>query len=117
FVEIYPGVPIGFLFGCYVNDCVKGVLAALVLQRFLGDPIRLNSLRDVGIYFLFVVVLIPMMSAFAGSALLRLLSDTNFWASVERWFLGDAMASLIVTPVLFYWVLRPPDPRHFTAPR
>jgi integral membrane sensor domain MASE1 len=58
FVEIYPGLPIGFLFGCYVNDSVKGVLAALVLQRFLSDPIRFNSLRDVGIYFLFVVILV-----------------------------------------------------------
>jgi PAS domain S-box-containing protein len=27
------------------------------------------------------------------------------------------MASIIVTPVLFYWVLRPPNPRSFSAPR
>lgn len=117
FVEVYPGLPHGFLISVLVNDFVKAVLGALVLQRFLSDPIRLNSLRDCGIYFLFVVILIPLLSALGGAASRFGLGQTEFWLNVEQWFLGDAMASLIVTPVLFYWVLRPPDPRHFTASR
>jgi hypothetical protein len=31
--------------------------------------------------------------------------------------LGNAMANLVVTPVLFYWVLRPPNPASFSVPR
>ncbi len=117
FVEVYPGLPQWFLLSVFVNDFLKGVLAALVLQRFLRDPIRLNSLREFGIYFLFVVILIPLLSALGGAASRFGIGHTDFWSNVEQWFLGDAIASLIVTPVLFYWVLRPPDPRSFTAPR
>ncbi len=117
FVEVYPGLPHWFLLSVFVNDFLKAVLGALLLQRFLDDPIRLNSLRDFGIYFLFVVILIPLLSAFAGAASRFGMGNIDFWSSVEQWFLGDAMASLIVTPVIFYWILRPPNPRHFTAPR
>lgn len=117
FVEVFPGLPQWFLLSVFVNDFLKAVLGALVLQRFLDDPIRLNSLRDFGIYFLFVVILIPLLSAFGGAASRFGMGHTDFWSNVERWFLGDAMASLIVTPVIFYWILRPPNPRYFTAPR
>ncbi len=117
FVEVFPDLPHWFLLSVFANDFLKAVLGALVLQRFLDDPIRLNSLRDLGIYFLFVVILIPLLSAFGGAASRFGMGHTDFWSNVERWFLGDAMASLIVTPVIFYWILRPPNPRHFTAPR
>ena len=52
-----------FLGAVYVNDCAKGVLAALLLRRFLDDPIRLRSMRDLGVYFLFAVALVPALSA------------------------------------------------------
>ena len=57
-----------FLAAVYVNDCAKGVLAALLLRRFLEDPIRLQSMRDLGIYFLFAVLLVPALSALGGAA-------------------------------------------------
>ncbi len=116
-IDLYPGLTNSFLLSVYVNDCAKAVLAALVLQRFLDDPIRLNSLRDVGIYFLFVVILIPLLSAFAGAGSRLAMGHTDYWSNVEQWFLGDAMAAVIVTPVLFYWVLRPPNPKTFSSAR
>lgn len=100
----------------FANDSVKAVLVAYLLQRFLADPIRFNSLRDIGVYFLAAVFLLPLLSAFGGAGSRALLGHP-YWTSFEQWFLGDAMASLIVTPVLFYWVLRPPNPRTFSAPR
>jgi two-component system, LuxR family, sensor kinase FixL len=105
-----------FLGAVYVNDCAKGVLAALLLRRFLDDPIRLQSMRDLGLYFLFAVVLVPTLSAFGGAAARAGLGHP-FWQSFEQWFLGDALASLVVTPILFYWVLRPPNPATFSRSR
>jgi PAS domain S-box-containing protein len=115
-VELPPDPQPWFVGSVYVNDCAKAVLGALCLRRFLDDPIRLNSMRELGVYFLFVVVLIPLLSAFAGASA-RAGIGNSFWLSFEQWFLGNAMASLIVTPILFYWILRPPNPATFTSPR
>ena len=32
----------------------------------------------------------------------------EFWLTWEQWFRGDALAQLVVTPVIFYWVSRGP---------
>ena len=105
-----------FLGAVYVNDCAKGVIAALLLRRFLEDPIRLQSMRDLGHFFLFAVVLVPAFSALGGAAT-RVGIGQPFWPSFEQWLLGNALASLVVTPILFYWVLRPPNPATFSRSR
>lgn len=119
-VRLWVGTPFAlptwFVGAVYINDCAKGVIAALVLQRFLADPIRLQSMRDLGVYFLFAVVLVPALSAIGG-AVSRGAMGHPFWPSFEQWLLGDALASLVVTPILFYWVLRPPNPATFSQPR
>lgn len=119
-VRLLVGAPVQlefwFLGAVYLNDCAKGVLAALLLRRFLDDPIRLQSMRDLGVYFLFAVMLVPTLSALGGAAT-RAAMGHPFWPSFEQWLLGDALASLVVTPILFYWVLRPPNPATFSRPR
>ena len=115
-VELPPDPEPWFVGAVYVNDCAKAALGAYCLRRFLDDPIRLKSMRDFGVYFLLVVVLIPVLSAAAGAAARAGLGHP-FWPSFEQWFLGNVLASLIVTPILFYWILRPPNPATFTTPR
>ena len=119
-VRLWVAVPqnleLWFLAAVYVNDCAKGVIAALLLQRFLDDPIRLRSVRDLGFYFLFAVVLVPALSATGGAAARGAMGHA-FWPSFDQWLLGDALAALVVAPILFYWVLRPPNPATFSRPR
>jgi len=107
-------LPWWFLGGVYLNDCAKGVVAALLLKRALDDPIRLNSMRDLGFYCFIAVALVPFLSALAGAAARSGLGHP-FWTSGEQWLLGNAMAHLVITPMLFYWVLRPPNPATFTS--
>jgi PAS domain S-box-containing protein len=115
-IDVPPEIPGWFLGAVYINDCANAVLVALLLKRFLSDPIRLTSMRDLGFYCLFAGALVPVLSAFGGAAARSALGNP-FWASVEQWFLGNAMASLIVTPILFYWMLRPPNPATFSTAR
>jgi PAS domain S-box-containing protein len=116
FTDVHADTPGWFLGAVYINDCLKAVLGALLLKRFLADPIRFNSMRDFGVYCLVAVFLVPLLSAFGGAAA-RLGLGSEFPGSLEQWFLGNAMANLVVTPVLFYWVLRPPNPATFSVPR
>ncbi|HET9473084.1 MAG TPA: PAS domain S-box protein, partial [Steroidobacteraceae bacterium] len=115
-VAVPPEASAWFLMACFINDCAKAAGCAWLLRRFLGDPIRLNSMRDLGVFLLFAVALIPLLSAFAG-AVARSGLGHPFWPSFEQWLLADGMANLIVTPILFYWVLRPPNPATFRLPR
>lgn len=110
------GAPWWFLGSVYLNDCAKGVIGAWLLQKFMRDPIRLSQMRELGVYCLIAVVLLPAASALLGAAS-RASLGASYWASFEQWLLGDAMANLVLTPILFYWVLRPPNPATFSTPR
>src|SRR5262245_26974390 len=101
------GIPLWFLLATFANDSAKGLLAAAALRRFLSNPIRFETVRDFALYCLFAVLLVPTASAFGGAAARHFLGY-DFWLAWEQWFLGNALAHLVVTPVIFYWVLGAP---------
>ena len=113
FTEVAAGVPFGMLVGTALNDYVKAALGATLLRQFMDDPIRFRTLRDFGVYCLIAVLAMPVLSAFAGAFSRGLSSE--YWTNWEHWFLGDALTQLIVTPFIFYWVLRPWDQRNLST--
>jgi PAS domain S-box-containing protein len=112
--NVSPGSGLGFLLAVYLNDCSKAALSAWLLQRFMPDRFRFTSIRDFAVYFGVAVLLSPALSAVGGAAA-RGAVGHEFWPAWEQWFLGNVMAGLIVTPILFYWVVRPPNPSTFTT--
>jgi PAS domain S-box-containing protein len=113
FSEVATQVPLGHLVSTSLNDYVKAVIAAVLIRRFMDDPIRFRSVRDFGVYCLIAVAAVPALSAFAGAAAHGLTPE--YWSHWERWFLGDALTQLIVTPFIFYWLLRPADQRNLSG--
>lgn len=107
FSEVAADVPVGMLVGTSLNDYLKAVLGALLLRRFMNDPMRFGSLRDLGVYCLIACCLLPALSAFGG-ALSRGL-EPQYWEHWQSWFLGNVLTQLVVTPFIFYWVLRPTE--------
>jgi PAS domain S-box-containing protein len=99
-------IPLWFLATTTAIDCAKAVLAVTLLRSVLANPIRFRTAREFGAYGVVAVILVPGIGAIAGAAARLLLGD-NFFSSWERWFLGDALANLIITPFIFYWVLSP----------
>jgi PAS domain S-box-containing protein len=97
-------VPLWFLFVTFLIDTLKGVGIALALRRFLRIPYRFESLRDLAVYGLFALLLIPMLAAVAGAAA-RTLRGFDFAESWTQWYLGNALAHLVVTPAVFAWIL------------
>jgi PAS domain S-box-containing protein len=100
-------IPTWFLLTTYSIDCTKAVLGAFVMRRFMADPLRFGTLREFLIFLLVVVTTIPALSAFAGAAL-RELRGFAYWPSYKQWFLGDAVAQAVVTPLILYWVFGVP---------
>jgi PAS domain S-box-containing protein len=96
--------PFWFLLATYANDSLKAYLSALLLQFFLKNPTRFDTLRDFLIFVVVAGLLSPAISAFEG-ALSRHLLGHEFWPAWEEWFLGNALASVILTPLILYWVI------------
>ena len=103
-VEVPPDAPQWFLLATFAIDSAKGLFAAATLRRFMRNPLRFETVTDFGVYCLFAVLLAPALSAFAGAAARQALgSGPGYWPAWEQWFWGDALATLIITPAIFYW--------------
>jgi PAS domain S-box-containing protein len=94
-----------FLLAAFANDSIKAVVSAGLLRRFLpGRGIRFDRLHDFWIYLAAVVVAAPALSGFAGAAT-WLARGQKFWPAWRNWFLGDALANLVLTPLLLWLAL------------
>jgi PAS domain S-box-containing protein len=107
FSEVAQGIPLWFLLATYAIDSVKGLLAAILLRRFIPNPIRLGTVREFVTFCLLAVLLVPALCAFGGAAV-RYLLGHDYWLAWQQWFLGNALAHLVVTPAIFYWILGAP---------
>jgi PAS domain S-box-containing protein len=96
------GPPLWFLAGGIANDSLKAWLAAWLLERTLRRQVRLDTLRELLVFLGIAGLAVPVLSALAALPLLRALGDP-FWSTGYQWFLGNALAQVVVTPMLLYW--------------
>jgi signal transduction histidine kinase len=76
------------------------LIAALGLRySFHGIP-SLDSLKALGKFCFFAVLLAPSVSAFVGAVA----APASYWIECRTWFLGDVLAFLTVMPALLSWV-------------
>jgi PAS domain S-box-containing protein len=98
-----PGLPLWLLPVNWLNDSLKILLAAGLVGRFAPHPLRFTTLRAMGVYLTCAVLVAPALSAFVGAAGLITLG-AHYWQAWWTWFLGDALAALILTPTIVMWV-------------
>jgi two-component system sensor histidine kinase UhpB len=92
--------PIWFLTAAFVNDSLKALLGAGLLRWALrGRQIRFDRVHDYWIYVAVTVVIAPAVSALGGAAS-WMIRGNDFWSTLREWFLGDAIANLVCTPLL-----------------
>jgi PAS domain S-box-containing protein len=96
------GTPQWFIVTSMLNDVSKAFFSAWLLQRLIRRPIQLNTLREFLIFVCVAVGLSPLLSALAGAATRGALGNPVLDATY-RWFLGDALAQVVVTPAILYW--------------
>jgi PAS domain S-box-containing protein len=89
-----------FLLSAFLNDSMKAVLAAAFLRRALpGRGVRFDNLGDFWTYLAAAAVAAPALSGLAG-AVSWLALGHEFWPTWRNWFLGDALANIVLTPLL-----------------
>src|SRR5262245_59871764 len=105
--EVARDMPFWFLLATFALDSARGLLTDVALRRFLKNPIRFDTVQAFALFCLWAVLLIPAVAAFGGAAARHVLGH-DFWPAWEQWFLGDALAHLVVTPAILYWVFGAP---------
>lgn len=106
-LQLHFGWTLAYTLECFLTDMGKALAGAIVMRHFLADPLRFRTVRDYLIFVLLVVFAIPALAAFAGAAI-RAGLGYAYWPAWEQWFMGDALAQLVVTPAILYWVFDPP---------
>ena len=100
FADLQAGVPLSSIFRFVPGNTVEVLISAIGLKfAFDGVP-RLNSVRALGKYSLFAVVLAPFAGAFFSAQGI----SRDYWASWRIVFLSEALAFITLTPSLLSWV-------------
>ncbi len=103
FSEVAHGIPTWFLLTTFAIDSAKALITATVVRRFVRNPVRMETVNEFALFCLFAVLLVPAASAFGGAAARHALGH-EYWTAWEQWFMGDALAQLILTPAILYWI-------------
>ena len=106
FSEVARDLPLWFLLITWAIDSARNVLTALVLRRVMRNPIRFETVREFVVFCLSAVLAIPAAFALAG-ATARAARGHEFWPAWEQWLLGNALAHLVITPAILYWIFGP----------
>src|SRR6185369_16232142 len=101
FSPVAEGIPVWFLLATFAIDSAKGLALAMVLRLCLRNPIRMETVREFGMFCFVAVLLVPAASAFFGAAALRGIGR-DYWTAWEQWFAGDASVHLVITPAVLY---------------
>lgn len=107
FASVADGLPAWFLMATFTVDSSATLLAAAVLRRSLTNPLRFATVKEYAIYVSVAVLLVPAIAAVGGAAA-RQLYAADYAVGWWEWFRGNALAHLVVTPAILYWVLAAP---------
>jgi signal transduction histidine kinase len=102
---VVPGTPLWFQLLAVANDSAKAVCAAWLLHKILRRTVRLSTLKEFLVFLVVAAAAVPLLSALAAGAARHGLGD-EAWGATYRWFLGNCVTQVVVTPALLYWCHR-----------
>src|SRR5215831_10981930 len=93
-----------------IANVLEPLVGALLVRRFVARPRQtFEQPRDVGIYIACVAAG-SVVGASWGAMTRLVLRNFDYWQSWQGWFLGDVLASLVLTPMIVIWVSQGLDP-------
>ncbi|MFZ0883456.1 MAG: PAS domain S-box protein [Candidatus Acidiferrales bacterium] len=102
--DLFHGVPIRSIGWFSLADLVEVLIAALCLSYYFKGVPQLNSVKALGKYALFAVILAPTAGAFIGG----LAGRGSYWTNWRIAFLSEALGFLTVTPAILGWAGKRP---------
>jgi PAS domain S-box-containing protein len=90
----------------FISNSCEAVIGAGLTRYLVGGPIRFTSLRNTGIFCLCVVLIGPFLSSFLDAAFVvwNHWGQDTYWTLIRIRFSSNALAALIVVPLIVTWV-------------
>jgi signal transduction histidine kinase len=87
-----------------VANCLRALVGAWLMRRFVGPVIRLSHRREIAGLLFFGGLVSPLISATLGSFSYTFSSGpSSFWADWVNWWLSDGLGTILVAPLLLTW--------------
>ena len=91
------------------GNALEALVAAALIQRFLGVPRRFESGEDV-FKFVAIAAVASMVAATIGVSAIAIagaMSLSDFAANWWTWWQGDVMGIVVVAPLILFWTAQP----------
>jgi len=104
-IELQSGVPTTMVLGWYVSNSSEALIGAALVRAFVPGPLRLDSLRNAGVFLLCAGLAAPLLSSFVDAGLVRLIGwgERGYWDLVSARFPSNVLAELTVGPLILAW--------------
>jgi signal transduction histidine kinase len=104
-VELQSGVPVAMVLGWYVSNCSEALIGAGLVRAFVPLPLRLDSLRNTGVFLFGAAFIAPLVSSFLDAALVSLIGwgERGYWDLVRTRIFSNTLAALTVAPLILTW--------------
>lgn len=101
------GMPLGFFtLGTAIGNTVGALVCSLLLRRLVGFESALERTRDVTGYIVLACIVGTSVNALfnvVGLAYAGTISWDNLFPTVFQWWVPNALAALVVAPVILTW--------------
>ena len=101
--NLITGHTIAVSLGFALASGAESVVAAWLLGRYLGIPIRCTSFREVLGLLGLAALASNALTALLGAAVSTLGLGASFWEAWRLWWVADGVGMLLVTPVILTW--------------
>ncbi len=104
-VQLDSGVPPTMILCWFVSNSCEALIGAGCIRYLIDRPVRLDRLRNVGIFCFFAAFLGPFLSSFLDSAFVVF----NHWGQGSYWeiwrirFTSNVLAALSLAPLIVTW--------------
>src|SRR5215470_14418190 len=90
----------------FISNASEAVIGAGLTYYFVGGPMRLTTLRKVGIFCLCVVFIGPFLSSFLDAAFVvwNHWGQDGYWELIRLRLSSNAISALIIVPLIVTWV-------------
>jgi len=98
----------------FISNSCEAVIGAGLTRYLVGGPIRFRSLRNASIFCLCVVFIGPFLSSFLDAAFVvwNHWGQDTYWKLIRIRFSSNALAALIVVPLIVTWARNGIPPLH-----
>lgn len=93
-------VPVTVAAGWATANCVEPAISAFLLLRNRRERPNLTRSDDLLRFVAFAVIVGPSVGALVGVGAAVAVGFYGFWPAFPRWFVGDAVGALVLTPML-----------------